>query len=300
MGPVRGPVAVLGTPAVAVMAAEALVEAGHRVVAAVTRPDARRGRGSEVSPSPLKAWALDRGVPVHHSPENLVSLGESEPVTGVVVAYGRLISATVLRVVPMVNIHFSLLPRWRGAAPVERAILAGDSETGVCIMRVEEGLDTGAVFARWTTPISAADTTASLTERLGREGARLLVETLGSGLGDGEPQTGDASYAAKIDASERLVDWSESAVLLERRVRALSPSTSLAGSRIKVLSATVSEDAFDGVAQPGTLRRDGSVWCGSGAIRLELVQPAGRRAMPARDWLAGVRWSEPMVLESLR
>jgi methionyl-tRNA formyltransferase len=197
----------------------------------------------------------------------------------------------------MLNIHFSLLPRWRGAAPVERALLAGDAETGVCIMHVEEGLDTGAVVASWRTPISGADTTSSLTERLADAGARLLVEVLAGEIGPGVPQEGSGTHAAKITSDERIIDWSRSAVDIDRLVRALRPSTNMGDRSVKVIAAR--PDVGEGAGPPGTLTREGAVTCGSGVLVLETVQPSGRSPMPAADWIAGLRWSPGLVLGSL-
>ena len=176
------PLVFLGTPPAAAVVLERLVDAGFEVVHVVTRPDAKRGRGSSLSPSPVKEVALRLGIPVSHGLEWVVAHRE-ENLLGIVVAYGRIIPASILAHTPMINIHFSLLPRWRGAAPVERAILAGDTTTGVCIMDIEETLDTGAVYAREEVAISDAATSVSLTNELAQTGADLLVRTLKAGLG---------------------------------------------------------------------------------------------------------------------
>ncbi len=171
----------LGTPEMAVPPLRALVEAGHDVVLVVTRDDKRRGRGSGTSPSPVKAAALELGLPVSHSVDDcLAAVTEGGAELGVVVAFGQIIKPHVLAVLPMVNLHFSLLPRWRGAAPVERALLAGDEVTGVCVMALEEGLDTGGVYARREVPIGPETTAAELRTELVDVGTELLVETLGS------------------------------------------------------------------------------------------------------------------------
>src|SRR5580692_5067136 len=163
----------------AVRPLRALVDAGHDVVLCVTRPDRRRGRGSAVTPSPVKAAALALGLTVSHSMEDVADAGVE---LAVVVAYGRIIPLTLLERVPMVNLHFSLLPRWRGAAPVERAILAGDRETGVCLMKLEEGLDTGPVYARQVVTIGPDMDVASLRAELVERGSSLLVDSLVGGL----------------------------------------------------------------------------------------------------------------------
>ena len=173
----------LGTPEVAAGTLRALVGAGHDVRLVVTRPDTRRGRGSGHSPSPVKQAAEALGLAVSHRPGDVMGSGAE---LGVVVAYGRLIRPEVLAVVPMLNVHFSLLPRWRGAAPVERAILAGDAETGACLMALEEGLDTGPVYDRAVTPIGEDETADDLRRRLGEIGNQLLLARLSAGLG--EPQ----------------------------------------------------------------------------------------------------------------
>ena len=182
---------------------EALVERRFDVALVVTRPDKRRGRGSALQPSPVKAAAATLGLEVTHRVDDVVAVGAD---LGVVVAYGKLVKRHVLEAVPMVNLHFSLLPRWRGAAPVERALLAGDTETGVCLMQLEEGLDTGPVFGCERVPITARTTAAALRADLVRAGTDLLVGHLEAGLGDPRPQTGEPTYAAKIEPGELAID----------------------------------------------------------------------------------------------
>ena len=167
--------AYLGTPDMAVPPLRALVEAGHDIALCVTRPDRRRGRGKEMTPSPVKEAATELGIPVTHDMDDLATAGVE---LAVVVAYGRIIPARLLEQIPMVNLHFSLLPRWRGAAPVERAILAGDRETGVCLMKVEEGLDTGPVYAVRTVPLDDDITLAALRRELVDVASALVVESL--------------------------------------------------------------------------------------------------------------------------
>ena len=199
----------LGTPAMAVPPLRALVAAGFDVALVVTRPDKRRGRGSETAPSPVKAAAVELGLPVTHRVDDALDVGAD---LGVVVAYGALVKPHVLAELPMVNLHFSLLPRWRGAAPVERALLAGDAETGVCVMQLEEGLDTGPVFACETVPIGADETAAELRARAGRRRApALLVATLDGGpRTTPEPQAGEPTYAAKLEPDDLRLDWAAS------------------------------------------------------------------------------------------
>ena len=187
---------------------EALVEAGFDVALVVTRPDKRRGRGSETTPSPVKAAALALGLPVTHRVDDVLGVGAD---LGVVVAYGALIKPPVLAELPMVNLHFSLLPRWRGAAPVERALLAGDTETGVCVMQLEEGLDTGPVFARESVPIGADETAAELRADPGRgRHAVCWSPRCRAASHDPEPQVGEPTYAAKLDPGDLSLDWDAS------------------------------------------------------------------------------------------
>lgn len=259
--------AFLGTPAAAVPPLRALCDAGHDVALVVSRADARRGRGRGLSPSPVKAAALELGVPVTDVVDDVLGLDPPADL-GVVVAYGRLIKPHVLERLPMVNLHFSLLPRWRGAAPVERAILAGDAVTGVCVMAVEEGLDTGGVYARVELPIDPDETAAELRARLVDAGTQLLVDTLAAGLGEPEPQVGEPTYAAKIDPAELEIDWSQPAVDIHRLVRIGGAWTTHDGKRLKVWR---------------TALRDGE-------LEVLEVQPEGKGRMPFDAWARGARW----------
>jgi len=285
-------IAFLGTPAAAVPSLEALVRAGHSVSLVVSRPDRRRGRGSGISPSPVKEAALRLGLVVTDRLEDVVDVGVD---LGVVVAYGRIIPAAVLHRVPMVNLHFSLLPRWRGAAPVERAILAGDRTTGVCLMTVEEGLDTGPVHARVEVPIGPEETAEELRERLAGLGADVLVQglkgvlTRGPGaLPEPEPQTGETTYAAKITPGERELHWEDPAERLDRVVRIGGARSTFRGRRLRVLRAVPIDGGGPARAEPGTLMGT-SVTAGTGALELLQVQPEGSRPMTAADWLRGAR-----------
>lgn len=268
--------AFLGTPAMAVPPLRALVADGFDVVAVVTRVDKRRGRGGQLQPSPMKEAAVDLGVPVHHRVDDLLGLGVD---LGVVVAFGQIIKPHVLAEIPMVNLHFSLLPRWRGAAPVERALLAGDDETGVCVMAVEEGLDTGGVYARRTVPIGPTTTADDLRTELVDVGTALLVEQLRAGLGEPEPQRGEPTYAAKIDAGELRIDWSAPPLRLDRLVRLGGAWTMFRGRRLKVLAAELVGD------QPG----DEIVGDRVGGLRLTSVQPEGKGPMAWADFARGAR-----------
>jgi methionyl-tRNA formyltransferase len=251
------------------------------VALAVTRPDKRRGRGGASSPTAVAHAAAELGVPLTHDIADVTTAGAD---LGVVVAYGRIIKPEILAALPMVNIHFSLLPRWRGAAPVERAILAGDTVTGVCLMDVEEGLDTGAVYRRQEVPVAAKETAPELTARLAEVGAELLVRALSEGLGRPEPQTGPVTYAAKIEPEDLRLDWSRPALELHRVTRLGRAWTTLAGRRLLVLEAV---PVPGGHGPPGAV--DGTVVAtGAGGLQLILVQPEGKRPMPAADWRRGI------------
>lgn len=266
----------LGTPALAVPPLRALVAAGVEVRLVVSQPDRRRGRGTAVTPSPVKEAALELGLPVSHDVDDVIEMGAD---LGVVVAFGRLIRPHVLAAVPMVNLHFSLLPRWRGAAPVERAILAGDERTGVDLMVVEEGLDTGDIFRRTEVAIGPDETLDELRARLVEVGSDLLVEELGRGLGQPRTQEGEPTYAAKIDPAELRIDWTRPALDVHRRVRLGGAWTTHAGRRLKVWRTHV---------PPGG---DGPVVGASdGPVELVEVQPEGKARMPATAWANGARW----------
>ncbi len=245
------------------------------------------------SPSPVKEAARSLGIPVSHRPADVAAAGAG---LGVVVAYGRLIPAELLQQVPMVNVHFSLLPRWRGAAPVERAILAGDEVTGVCVMAVEEGLDTGAIYARREVPIGPEESAEELRARLGALGTALLLDVL-AGVATGGvgalppavPQQGEPTYAAKIEPAELELRWEEPAWRLARVVRLGRAHTTFRGRRLGVRRAEVCR-AEPGTppVPPGTLA-DGAVATGDGWLRLLEVQPEGRRPLAAAAWLRGAR-----------
>jgi methionyl-tRNA formyltransferase len=267
----------LGTPDDAVPPLRALHEAGHEVALVVTQPDRRRGRGAALVPSPVKVVATELGLPVltpEKSREVVDDVRASGADLGVVAAFGQLLPTALLETLPLgfVNVHFSLLPRWRGAAPVERAILAGDAETGVCIMGVEAGLDTGPVYARASTPIRDRETAGELHARLVALGTDLLVTTLPEIAGiEPEPQTGEATYAEKLTVEEFHLDPGAPVAELVRRVRAGNP-------------------------RPGAwLEVDGQrlkVWRGheeDGRFVPDEVQPEGKRSMPYDAWRAGHR-----------
>ncbi len=282
----------LGTPALAVPPLRALCDAGHDVRLVVTRPDRRRGRGAASGPSPVAAEAARLGLPVA---DRLDAVLEADAELGVVVAFGRIVPERVLERIPMVNLHFSLLPRWRGAAPVERAILAGDQVTGVCVMALERDLDTGPVYAREKVPIAPGEHLGELRDRLVAVGTRLVVDVLDGPLPEPVPQTGTPTYADKLDPAELRLTWRKPAAELLRTVRLDRAWTTWRGRRLLVLDA---EEAAPGAgagaggvrvpAPPGTLE-DGTVATGDGVLRLRRVQPEGRSPMTAAEWLRGAR-----------
>ncbi len=268
----------LGTPDMSVPPLRALHEAGFDIRLVVTNPDTRRGRGSATAPSPVKSAAVDLGIPVSHDVDEVLGTGAD---LGVVVAFGRIIRPHVLAALPMVNLHFSLLPRWRGAAPVERAILAGDERTGVDLMVVEEGLDTGAVHARTELAIGPDETAGELRDRLVEAGTDLLVSSLRDGLEVPDPQAGEPVYAHKIRPDDLRIDWSSSAEEIHRQVRVGGAWTTLAGDRFKVWRIALDPTGA------GVLHATGST-----PIELLEVQPAGKARMDARSWANGARWSD--------
>jgi methionyl-tRNA formyltransferase len=283
----------LGTPEIAVHYLEALVADGLSVELVVTRPDVRRGRGSDVSASPVKIAAQKLGIPVSHDVSDVLNVvKEKTNLVGVVVAFGELISAEVLSQMPMVNVHFSLLPRWRGAAPVERAILAGDNTTGVCIMRVVEKLDEGEVYARQEVSIDDDDDVESLKSKLNAVAIKLLLQKIKNGFGTGVSQTGEPSYAKKIKPVDLQIDWSKSAEQIARQVRVGGAFTFMNGRRIKILSARVM-GAILGDSKPGQICEVAKTTCcvatSKGALSLVEVQPEGKSAMLIEEWLNGAR-----------
>ncbi len=291
-----------GTPDAAVPALRALHAAGHDIASVVTQPDRRRGRGSEPSPSPVKVAAAELELPVltpERSREVIDHVAASGAEIGVVVAFGQLLPEALLEAVPrgFLNVHFSLLPRWRGAAPVARAVLAADSETGVCIMALEAGLDTGPVYSRVVTPIGSHETAGELEARLVVLGTDLLVTTLPAiPMSVPTPQVGEPTYADKLTVEEFELDWELPATDLARMVRAGNPRpgawTNDHGKRLKVWRARALSASVD--AAPGTVFAHTRVATGEGSLELVEVQPEGKRMMAANAWLAGRR--EPTVL----
>jgi methionyl-tRNA formyltransferase len=261
----------------------ALVAEGHDVALVVSQPDRKRGRGGALVPSPVKAAATELGIPVTERVDDVIDAGAE---LGVVVAYGRLIRPHVLAALPMVNVHFSLLPRWRGAAPVERAILAGDIETGVCLMQLEEGLDTGPVYECVSVEIGPEDTADELRDRLVEIGTDLLVRRLREGLGEPQPQDGEPTYAAKVEPEEHHLNWSRPAPELHRVIRLGQAWTTFRGRRLKVRRARLASDAAALV--PGELSGL-LVGTGDGVLELVELQPEGRAPQAAQAWRNGAR-----------
>lgn len=291
-----------GTPEFAVASLGAAARQ-HEVVAVYTQPDRPAGRGRGLMPSPVKLDAIARGIPVFQpeslkTPEAQQQLRELQPDLMIVVAYGLILPKAVLAIPThgCWNVHASLLPRWRGAAPIQRAIEAGDAETGVCLMQMEAGLDTGPVLLRQHTPISDTDTGGQLHDRLAQMGAQVLSDGLGllrAGLKpvpQRQPEVG-VTYAHKLDKAEARLDWAESAVALARRVRAFNPwpvaEATLAGERVRIHGAVAIEDNRG--QAPGTVigaAREGiDIACGQGALRLRVVQREGGKAITAADYL---------------
>jgi len=306
-------IAFAGTPQFALPALRALLASRHRVVGVLTQPDRPAGRGRELRASPIKLLATEHGLPVAQpatlkSAEGRAVLHGWSPDLMVVVAYGLILPAPVLTLPRMgcLNIHGSVLPRWRGAAPIQRALLAGDAETGISIMQLDEGLDTGPVLLERRRAIGLHDTAGDLHDALSELGAAALLEAI-DGLITGEllprAQPGEGvTYAAKIEKSEAHIEWSAPAVQIDRRIRAFNPwpvaQTQLGGEGLRLLRSSVA-DALAREAAPGTvlgLAEDGlRVACGEGVLAVSELQRAGKRPVSARDFanaarLAGLRF----------
>ena len=289
----RWSVVYFGTPEVAVAPLQALCRAGHEVALVVTRPPKRRGRRQAPTPSPVEDAAATLGLEVTYDLEDAVGV---EANLGVVVAYGEYIPEEAFERRRTVNLHFSLLPRWRGAAPVERAILAGDTETGVCLIDIAPEIDTGAVYRRASTGIAPHESADELRARLCELGIGLLLDALAAGFGDPVPQEGEMTWADKIEPGELRIDWAAPAEHVLRLVRVGGAWTTHRSRRIKILEARVATTPD----RPGPVgavslepRPDGGavlvVATGVGEVELVTVQSEGRAAAPARDWANGAR-----------
>ena len=287
----------MGSPEFSVPVLDALVSGGHDIACVYCQPPRPAGRGKKDRPTPVHARAAELGLPVRHpaslkSGEEQAKFAALEADVAVVVAYGLILPQAVLDAPRhgCLNIHASLLPRWRGAAPIHRAIMAGDAETGICIMQMEAGLDTGPVLLRRATPIGAEETTGELHDRLSKIGAEAIAEALANlpNLAP-EPQPEEGvTYASKIDKAEAAIDWTLPAEEVSRLIRGLAPFpgawTTVEGERIKLLGATL----VAGEGPAGTTLDDAfTVACGSGALRVTRAQRAGKGAQDAETFLRG-------------
>jgi methionyl-tRNA formyltransferase len=290
-----------------------LLESSHEVVGVITRPDARSGRGRTVAQSPVALMAAEAGIEVMkptslRDPGTLQWLQARQPDVAPIVAYGGLVPPAALVIPPSgwVNLHFSLLPRWRGAAPVQHAIWRGDEVTGAATFLLEEGLDTGPVFGSVIEEIAPDDTAGSLLARLADVGADLLVDTLdliAAGAAAAVAQTGEASHAPKLTVEDAAVRWDVPAFAVDRQVRACTPApgawTTVEGERlglgpVQVLPGDVDRELAPGYALVG--KRDVIVGTLTDPVRLGLVRPAGKREMSAADWARGARIESGVVL----
>lgn len=293
----------MGTPDFSVPVLEALIEAGHDVVAVYSQPPRPAGRGKKDRPSPVQARAEALGLTVRHpvslrTDDAQADFADLNADVAVVVAYGLILPQAVLDA-PLrgcLNIHASLLPRWRGAAPIHRAIMAGDAQTGVCIMQMEAGLDTGPVLLREATDIGADETTGGLHDRLSDMGARLIVTALDQ-LDDLRPdvQPDDGvTYAEKISKDEARVDWTQPAVEVDQMIRGLSPFPGawceIDGERVKLLASQLGQ----GTGAAGQVLGGFEIACGTGSVVITQAQRAGKRAMAAADVLQGLTLGETL------
>ncbi len=291
----------MGTPDFSVPVLDALVAAGHEIAAVYCQPPRPAGRGKKDRPSPVQRRAEALGLPVRFpvslkDPAAQAEFAALQADVAVVVAYGLILPQPVLDAPThgCLNIHASLLPRWRGAAPIHRAIMAGDAETGVCIMQMEAGLDTGPVLLREATDIGPEETTGALHDRLSAMGARLVAQALAqlpSLTPTTQPEDG-VTYAAKIDKAEARVDWTRPAVDVDRLIRGLSPFPGawceVQGERVKLLGSHLAE----GTGTPGQVLDGFTITCGDGAVTVTMVQRPGKRGMLAAEALRGLDLGE--------
>ncbi|MEO8222899.1 MAG: methionyl-tRNA formyltransferase [Specibacter sp.] len=300
-----------GTPAVALPSLEALRAAGHEIVAVLTRPDAPLGRKRVLTPSPVAARAQELGLPVIKANKiddvAAAAVAAAAPEVAAIVAYGALIPESALGIPAhgWINLHFSLLPAWRGAAPVQHSVINGDQVTGASTFLLEKGLDTGPVYGTMTEGIRPADTSAELLERLSHSGAVLLAQTIGAleaGALSGVTQQGDISLAPKLTLEDGHVRWGDPALAIDRRVRGVTGEpgawTMLGGQRFKLAPVLLRPDVTD--LAPAQLRVEPKsvlVGTGSHAVELVNVQPAGKKPMKATDWAHGLANKEDVVFE---
>jgi len=294
----------MGSPAFAVPSLNALAERPDigQVVGVFTQPDKRAGRGRKLTPCPVKVAADARGIPTYQpksvrKPEALEMLASFEPDLVVVTAYGKILPSAILTAAPLgcINVHASILPRYRGASPITQAIIAGDAQTGVSIMQLDEGMDTGAVHSQRAIPIEPDDTCGTMSIKLAELGAKLLLDTMPAILsGKSEPQAQDdslATHAPLLSKEDGRLDFSQSASVLERRIRGYSPwpgaFTTFGEDRVLVAKATLSDGSGAPGSIIGTTKRGIQVACGQSALLLEEVRPAGRKLMPATAWSSG-------------
>ncbi|OYU41039.1 MAG: methionyl-tRNA formyltransferase [Pseudorhodobacter sp. PARRP1] len=289
----------MGTPDFSVPILQQLAQQ-HEIVAVYCQPPRPAGRGKADRPTPVQHCAEALGLPVYHpvslrTPAAQQAFFDLRADLAVVVAYGLILPQAVLDHPRLgcLNIHASLLPRWRGAAPIHRAIMAGDAETGVCIMQMEAGLDTGPVLSRAQTAIGAEDTTADLHDRLAAMGAQLISETIAGLPLPAVPQSEQGvTYATKIDKTEARVDWSQPAAVVDRLIRGLSPFPGawceINGERVKLLRSRIAA----GAGKPGQVLDGLRIACGAGAVEITLAQREGKRPMSAADVLNGLKLPE--------
>jgi methionyl-tRNA formyltransferase len=297
----------MGTPQFSVQALKALYESSHQICAVYSQPPRPAGRGKQLKISDVHKEALELGLAVYH-PENFESqkdqtiFRELKADIAVVVAYGLILPKQILSSPKLgcVNIHASLLPRWRGAAPIQRAIMEGDNETGVCIMKMDEGLDTGPILSSNKIQIKEKDTAKILSERMSLAGSNLIVkvlDTLSGHESQNQPSVG-VTYANKIQKSEAKIDWSLSAKAIDRKIRALSPFpgawTEVNGERIKLLASKV----IDKESEPGVVLEKGfSIACGQKAVEITEAQRPGKSAQKSDDFLRGFRLPQGAKLD---
>ena len=303
-----------GTPSVAVPSLNTLLEAGFDVVAVLTRPDAPLGRKRTLTPSPVAARAEELGLPVIRAAkiddDAVAAIRAAGPDVAAIVAYGGLIPERALSIPEhgWINLHFSLLPAWRGAAPVQHAVINGDDVTGASTFLLEKGLDTGPVYGRLTETLHPEDTSGALLERLSHSGAVLLAQTLSAieaGSAQAVPQSGDITLAPKLTIDDARVHWDQPALAIRRRINGVTPEpgawTTWDGARFKIGAAVLRPDIAD--LAPGQVRFTGGaqaaavVGTGSHGLELAQVQPAGKKMMPGADWARGLANREDVVFE---